>query len=80
MTCIFYYYKQSGKFYSDGRIDYPVDRFDQAVDKAKGDLNAGIRPGLVNGFHFNVLLEVHAPQGPMTALLIRGINIIGTMD
>lgn len=84
MTYIkFEYYKKSGKYYSEGDIELDIPRdeiLDTTVERCKNMLNAGKRPGLIDGMHFNVLLTIYWLWGPVNVLLIRGINIEGEME
>lgn len=74
------YFKENGKYYSEGEIDLPdvvvatVKRplhFFEAVELIKQMFEAGKRPGLVDGHEFNALVTIYTPDGPLPFLYVR---------
>ena len=79
------YYRDSGKYYSEGEIDLAdvcIERrldsprrqlhFYEALKSIREMLDRGERPGLVNGYDFHVLVTVFTEHGPLSALMTRG--------
>lgn len=71
MLCQLEYYKDSGKYYSNGEINVDEETFWGAVERVVAMLNEGIRPGLINGKEFHALITVFTEFGPLTWLYIR---------
>lgn len=74
------YFKTSGKYYSEGELDLPYAggatesrplMFHEALERVVLELNAGRRPGLVDGMDFDVLVEVFTELGPFYHLFVR---------
>lgn len=69
------YFKQNGKYYSEGEHESPYKYFHQAVAEIKCMLDAGKRPGLIDGHDFHVLVMVYTEDGPLPFLFTRGANL-----
>lgn len=76
------YYRKSGKYYSEGAHDlssigtlpgHPPRMwyFYEALEEVASMLNRGIRPGLIDGMDFDVLVTVFTEYGPLSALFVR---------
>lgn len=65
------YFKDTGKYYSEGEIDIDSDSFHDTVTTMVTMLNHGKRPGLIDGFDFNALLKVFTEHGPLYHLYVR---------
>lgn len=66
------YFKDTGKYYSEGEIDLPHDwLFHNAVEHICQMLDRGERPGLIDGHDFNALITVYTEFGPLPHLYIR---------
>jgi len=68
------YFKDSGKYYSEGHYNTDKEAFYEIVEEIRQMLANGIRPGLVNGFEFHVLAEIFIRNGPLPHLFIRRPN------
>ena len=69
------YFREVGKYYSEGHIDLPGEvLFHDALKHVADLLNSGQRPGLVDGKHFDVLVEVYTTDGPLPHLFVRDID------
>lgn len=75
MKVKFSWYKSTGKFYTDHEEDINAADVYECLERIKDILNLGIRPGLIDGHHFNCLVEVTTVNGPMSHLFVRGQNI-----
>lgn len=78
------YYRDSGKYYSEGETELP-DRvvfqgginhkirlaYHEALDAVEEMLNNGHRPGLVDGHDFHVLVTIYTEHGPLSVLMTR---------
>lgn len=70
------YFQEHGKYYSEGAVDipwvgnHPVP-FHVALRVIIDRLERGERPGLVPGFHFDVLITVYTEFGPLSHLYCR---------
>lgn len=72
----FQYFKDSGKYYSEGEHFFADHLpFHDAVERSKDLLKRGVRPGLIDGHEFDVLLTVFTEDGPLPVLLVRGRTI-----
>jgi len=81
--CTLDYFKEDGKWYSQGEYvifyedlgegERPVP-FHRCVSIVQSLLDKGERPGLVNGYGFNVLLTVCTEFGPLQWLFVRGAD------
>lgn len=76
----FVYFKDSGKFYSDGELDIPFVSgpegsrpvtFYEVLAVVREMLERGERPGLVNGHDFHTLVTIYTEFGPLRALFTR---------
>lgn len=70
------YFKQEGKFYSEGELDVPYvnDRppmFHECLAAVRQELLNGKRPGLVDGYDFHTLATVYTEFGPLLHLFAR---------
>ena len=65
------YFKESGKYYSEGSYESEHEFFYDIVDEIKIMLARGKRPGLVDGHEFNVLAEINVKYGPLPHLFVR---------
>lgn len=74
----FVYFKENGKYYSEGEHEIPYEDdgkpapFYRCLEIVQAMLDAGKRPGLVDGFGFNTLVTVYTVYGPLMWLFIRG--------
>lgn len=67
----FTYFKQSGKYYSEGEADIEAEHFFQVVHKIREMLLAGSRPGLLDGTNcFHTLAKIYTEHGPLPYLFI----------
>jgi len=67
----FTYFKESGKYYSEGTKEYPEEvMWWDMIDHIKSDLNRGIWPGLIGPDEFNVLITGTDNTGDMVPHLI----------
>jgi len=65
------YFKDSGKYYSEGHCNIDKEEFWEVVEEIEQMLANGIRPGLGNRFEFHVFAEIFAKNGPLPQLFIR---------
>lgn len=70
-----YFREDGGKWYSQGEhaIFYENDKpvpFWECTKRIQEMLDRGERPGLVNGYGFNVLVTVYGEFGPMQWLIV----------
>lgn len=68
-----YYREDTGKWYSEGRTEIPIDwdKHWEAVEYVIRMLKEGKRPGLIDGFTFDVLVTYYTIHGTITGLLKR---------
>ena len=73
--CEFTYYKETGKYYSEGSHFFEKDlAFHKAARLTTQMLNNGIRPGLNDGKEFHTVVTITTKNGPMSYLYIRKDN------
>jgi hypothetical protein len=66
------YYKDSGKYYSEGEVDLPETvAFHEAIEIMKNKFIKGERPGLIDGSGFHALVTVFTEFGPLSWLFIH---------
>lgn len=78
------YFKESGKYYSQGELDLPYEirdhepekglqpvMFHVAVQVVEQMLRDGKRPGLIDGYDFHTLVTVFTEFGPLSCLFVR---------
>lgn len=67
------YFKETGKYYSEGELNIPRRdlTFHEGLNILQDKLNAGERPGLVDGMDFDVLATVYTEFGPLQYLFVR---------
>jgi hypothetical protein len=71
MKVDFAYYKPSGKYYSSGSAEVEGELFADVLLNVLNMLKQGTRPGLVDGYDFDVHVTVHTPHGEIPALFTR---------
>lgn len=74
--CAIRYFKDTGKYYSDGEhaimfVDGKPVPFYECVRIIREMLDAGKRPGLVDGFEFDAVITVYSEFGPLSVLYTR---------
>ena len=67
----FVYFKESGKYYSEGALDFPYAPFYDICTKVREMLKRGERPGLIDGHDFDVLCTVYTDVGPLPVLFVK---------
>ena len=87
-TCVtFVYFKDTGKYYSEGEVSVPYEPpydkdsdapepvpFWEILERVRGMLRAGIRPGLIDGQDFHTLVTIYTEFGPLSYLYVRDQN------
>lgn len=73
----FTYFKDSGKYYSEGELDFPYESdkpvlYYDICSRVRKMLQEGKRPGLIDGSNFHTLITVYTVFGPLQALFVRG--------
>lgn len=70
------YFRETGKYYSGGELAIPhletrPVMFHEALEEVAKRLNAGERPGLIDGMDFDVLVTVYTEYGPLQHMFVR---------
>ena len=65
------YFKDNGKYYSNGKYTTDDKPFDDVCKQLREMFDKGIRPGLVDGFEFHAYCKIYTEHGPLPYLYLR---------